>query len=173
MRKPKERAGIGIDRNWFFACLVFIVGVSIYDTYLVFLYQDSILFNEFNPICELLIRKDPHQLSWFLLGKTLGNLGVVGTLMTLYRLGYRWTNSVATNVALFQLLLLVFLNFSDPRTGFLSFDGLFSHDPEKFAQGVSSAAIHGFAILGFLMVWVLTRIWWRTMRSSPRTLGTT
>jgi hypothetical protein len=171
-KKPNDRDSLRIDPRWFFACLVFILGVSIYDTYLVVLYRDSILVDERNPICELLIRQDPRQLSWFLLGKTLGNLGVMATLMALYWFRYPWAISVAASVAMFQFWLLVFLNFSDPLTGFLYFDGLLSHDPKQFAEGVSSASTHGLVTLGFLMVGILMRIWWKSLRNSTRALGT-
>ena len=163
----------GKKKIWFFACLISIVGVSTYDTLLVILYRDSILDDERNPICELLIRKDPNQLTWFLLGKILGNAGVVGTLTALYRLDYHRVMTVATSVALFQYWLLVFLNFSDPLTGFLHFDGLLSKDPKQFASGLNSAMIHGFATVGLLMVGIITRITWKSIRNSARVLGTT
>lgn len=172
LRRITRHEKTGIDRKWFFACLIFIIGVSTYDTYLVVLYRESILDDERNPICELLIRKDPLQLSWFLLGKILGNIFVVGTLVALDRFGYRRSMTIATSVALFQFWLLVFLNFSDPLTGFLYFDGLFSHDPKQFAQGLSSAVIHGVVTIGLLMFSILTRIWWKSIRNSSRALGT-
>ena len=151
-----------VIRNRFLACLTFIVCVSIYDSYLVVLYRDSILDDERNPICKLLIRQDPYQLSWFLLGKALGNVVVVGTLIALKRFGYRANMTIATSIALFQFCLLLYLNFSDRMTGFLHFDGLCSHEPERFQEGLNSVVVHGVALIGILMVGIVTRTSWRS-----------
>lgn len=125
---------------WF--CVAFILCVSIYDSYLVGVYRDSILIDERNPVCEFLIRLDPQHLSWFLVGKLLGNVLVVGSLVALLRSGFRRTLTVAKSVAGFQLLLLVYLLFADCMTGFLSFDGLVSNHSFEFQQSLHSAVIH-------------------------------
>ncbi len=131
----------------FAMCLIFIVSVSIFDSMLVVQFQETILLDERNPICTLLIRKDPNHLSWFLAGKTFGNLFVLTTLIVLARFKYRYVMLVTGAVALFQLFLLVYLNFADNKTGFLHFDGLYSNDPEKYKVGLKSLLVHLTAAL--------------------------
>ena len=155
-------------RHAFLGCLLFIVGVSIYDSYLVALYRDAILFDERNPICEILIRKDPNHLSWFMLGKFLGNLGVVGTLMLLRWIGYKQTLTVAVGVAFFQLALLTFLTFSDPMTGLLHFDDLYSQDPVRAAKAVNSALLHGVVMTVTIVAGLIVSVKWKNIRNTPR-----
>jgi hypothetical protein len=142
------------------------VGVSIYDSYLVALYRDFILHDERNPICEILIRKDPNNLSCFMLGKLLGNLGVIGTLMFLRWIGYKPTLTVTLGVALFQLALLTFLTFSDPRTGLLHFDDLFSHDPDRAAQALNSMMLQGVGLAVAISTGAIAAIRWKTIRNT-------
>jgi hypothetical protein len=140
----------------FLSCILFIVGVSIYDSYLVVLYQDHILVDERNPICEMLIRKDPNQLSWFLMGKLLGNVGVVGSLLVLLKLKFHHTLTVAKAVAFFQFGLLFYLTFADHATGFLHFDDLFSSDPVRVGQAQFSVLIHValLSVVGGVFAWL-------------------
>lgn len=126
----------------FSLCLLFIVCVSIYDTYLVVLFRDSILVDERNPICEYLIRQDTGQLTWFIVGKLVGNLAVVGTLLGLYGFRFRRTLTVTKGVACFQLMLLVYLHLSDKASGVLNFDGFWSPSQMEFRKSVVSAMVH-------------------------------
>lgn len=151
----------------FLACLLFIVGVSVYDTYLVLINRDAILFDERNPICEILIRQDPNNLTWFIVGKLAGNLGVVGTLLCLRWMGYQRILIVTIGVALFQFLLLTFLTFSDPMTGLLHFDGLYSRNPAIVAQAQTSVFLHSLALGGLLVTGTITGIRWKTIRNAP------
>ena len=158
-------------RRVFVGCLLFIVGVSIYDSYLVALYSNTILKDERNPICKLLILKDPEQLSWFLAGKFIGNAGVVGTLTLLHWFGYKRTLTVVASVALFQLGLLTYLTFSDPITGLLHFDGLLSHNPHVFERAFETTMMHVKVLLSALTVGGLTIVMWK--RNSQKRLCTT
>ena len=151
-------------RKAFLGCLLFIVGVSIYDSYLVALYPLTILEDERNPICKLLIQKDPLNLSWFLAGKFIGNLIVIGTLSLLCWIGYRRFMTVTVGVTLFQLGLLAYLTLSDPVTGLLHFDDLVSHDPARAARAFKSLAIQ-MSILTCTVVGGLAIISWRSKRS--------
>jgi len=156
-----------MSRHGFLGFLLFIVGVSIYDSYLVAIYRECILYDERNPICEMLIRKDPGNLSWFMAGKFLGNLCVVGTLLLLRWIGYGHTLVVARGVAFFQAALLVFLTLSDPKTGLLHFDDLSSHDPAKAATAVNSALLQAIVLVGIVGAAVFTVGKWKTIRNPP------
>ena len=157
---------IPVRQHAFLGCLAFIVSVSIYDSYLVALYRECILYDERNPICEMLIRKDPNTLSWFMAGKLAGNLGVVGTLVLLRWVGYNRTLMVASGVAAFQLVLLTFLTISDPMTGLLHFDDLFSHNPAKAAKALNSAMLHAVVLSGMIALGVIIGVRWKTIRNS-------
>ena len=149
----------------FSLCLLFIVCVSIYDTYLVTIYRDSILIDERNPICLFLIQQDTSKLTWFLAGKLLGNLAVVGTLLGLFYFGFRRALTVAKGVACFQLLLLIYLLFSDPVTGVLDFDGFMSNSPFKFREAVLSAVVHIGVVVPTLMGSVIVKRKWDSTRA--------
>ena len=151
------------SRIVFSFCVLFIVCVSIYDTYLVTLYQDSILIDERNPICLFLIKQDTSQLTWFITGKLIGNLVVVGTLLSLFLSGFRRALTVAKGVACFQLLLLIYLHFSDSTTGVLDFDGLVSSSPFEFREAVLSTVVHIGVVLPLLMGTVLVKRKWDLM----------
>ncbi len=154
-------------RQAFLGCLLFIVGVSIYDSYLVALYREFILYDERNPVCEILIQKDPENLTWFMVGKLIGNMLVIGTLALLRWIGYKQTLTVALSVALFQFALLMFLTFSDPITGLLHFDDLFSHNPDRAAKALNSAMLHAIA-LAITVAGVITGIRWKSIRNISR-----
>ena len=139
------------SRKLFACCVLFIVCVSIYDTYLVLAYPAGILVGERNPICLYLIRQDMSQFSWFIGGKVLGNIVVVSTLLGLYFSGFRHALTVAKGVALFQLLLLVFLHMSDPCTGLLHFDDLGSKVSSKFYSAMWSLLLH-LSVIGAVIV---------------------
>lgn len=132
------------------ACLCVIVGISVYDSWLVVLFKDCILFDERNPICVALIKQDPSSLSWFLAGKLAGNVFVVSMLIGLYSIGYRHTLVVARSVMGFQIALLMFLQFSDSATGFLWFDNLWSYDREEYYAGVRNLGIHSIGAIAIL-----------------------
>jgi len=161
--RPKQNS---MARQAFLGCLFFIVGVSIYDSYLVALYRDSILDDERNPICEILIQKDPDNLSWFMLGKLAGNFCVIGTLMLLRWIGYKYSLVVAFGVAIFQLALLTFLTFSDPLTGLLHFDDLLSTDPDRVAKAMYSAMLHVVALMLTSVAIGIAGIRWKTTRNT-------
>ena len=135
----------------FSACLLFIACVSIYDTYLVAFYKETILLDERNPICEYLIRQDTSQLTWFLCGKLVGNLVVISTLLSLFFFGFSQALTVAKSVACFQLLLLSYLWFSDPISGVLHFDGFLSTNPYEFRNAVLSAMVHVGVVVSTVM----------------------
>ena len=124
------------------ACIAIILSVSVLDTYFVYLFKHVIVEFERNPICLALIGRDPQDLSWFIGGKLLGNLGVVTVLVLLFRFGYRNSNLVAVAVAGFQITLTFYICLADPQTGFLAFDGLFSDSRLLFKRSLTSLLLH-------------------------------
>ncbi len=124
------------------SCVLLILSVSIYDTYLVYFFRDTILHDERNPICEALIRRDPNGLTWFFLGKATGNLAVISVLIMLYQRLYTYRSLVAVSVATFQILLTVYLFFADHSVAVLCFDGLYSQNDRIARQAAQSLIIH-------------------------------
>lgn len=96
-------------------CL-FIAIVSAYDTYLVVI-EPRILYMEKNPICVSLIKLDPDGLAYFICGKAVGTMAVIGALLYFHRIGYSRALLVTSGVVAFQALLLIYLHLSDPRIG--------------------------------------------------------
>ena len=131
-------------------CLLVIISVSIFDTYLVYRFRDHIVIDEKNPICLTLIKYDAQNLTWFLWGKFLGNLFVASMLVALFRFSYRHTNTVSMSVACFQICLLVYLFCSDHTTGVLHFEGLFSQGKHEFrvAHNAMLLELVGLIVIG-------------------------
>lgn len=124
------------------ACIAVILSVSTLDTGLVYLLKDVIVEFERNPICLALIQRDPHDLTWFVCGKLIGNLMVVTALMFLFHFEYRNRNLVALAVAGFQIALTFYICLADPISGFLNFDGLFSNSLILFRRSLESLMMH-------------------------------
>ena len=129
-------------------------------------YPAGILLEERNPICLYLIRQDVSQFSWFIGGKVLGNIVVVSTLLGLYFSGFRHALTVAKGVASFQLSLLVFLHFSDSRTGLLHFDGIGSNAPWEFYPAMWSLLLHLGVIATLIVGAVYAKRKWGLARST-------
>ncbi|QEG20191.1 hypothetical protein [Mariniblastus fucicola] len=87
---------------------------------------------EKNPICMALINLDPSGFSFFIVGKALGTVCVLASLMWMFRTRYRHAKTVLVAITLFQLGLLMYLTLSDPLTYNLpNFSLLFSDAPES------------------------------------------
>ena len=95
---------------------LFIALVSIHDTYLVVI-EEHILKLEKNPICAYLIRLEPNNCSFFILGKMIGAFTVIISLMALYRMRYAHANLITGAVVIFQAALVMYLHLSDPLIG--------------------------------------------------------
>ena len=149
-----HHAKIFLEKHWLISCLAIIISVSIYDTYLVYVFRDLIRITERNPICLALIDLEPTYLTCFFIGKVLGNVCVVSVLLALCYFGYRHHKTIVMSVAAFQLFLWLYLTVADQKTGILSFDGLLHHNPTAFTKSVCSLLIH-VAVLAIvaLVVW--------------------
>ena len=147
-----------LEKHWLISCLAIIVSVSVYDTYLVYVFRDLIQITERNPICLALIKLEPTFLTCFIAGKVLGNVCVVSVLLALCLFGYRHHKTIVISVAAFQLFLWLYLTVADQKTGILSFDGLLHHNPTAFTKSVCSLLIH------VAVVAVVTLAVWRQHR---------
>lgn len=158
--------GEGFSGKVFSFCILFIVSVSIYDTYLVSIYREGILASEKNPICLYLIRQDMSHLSWFIGGKVLGNVAVVAALLGLYWLRFRHALTVAKAIAWFQLSLLAYLHTSDALTGLFHFDDLSSNVPAKFEAALFSLLLHLAVMVTMISGGLFAKRKWEHMRSA-------
>ena len=107
--------GLSFDRHLiptlFSLALVWIAAVSIYDAYLVYAFRHGI--QEQNLICAWLIRLEPDHVTYFLLGKGLGTLAVIASLVGLFRYWRRVAIPATVFLVLFQVGLLFYLHFAD------------------------------------------------------------
>tara|TARA_R110002167_G_scaffold102998_1_gene266900 strand:+ start:439 stop:684 length:246 start_codon:yes stop_codon:yes gene_type:complete len=78
---------------------------------LVFVHSETIFMMEQNPICLALLKMEPTFFSFFVIGKTLGTLTVLGVLLQLFRSGFHSWHCVTSGITLFQLGLLAYLTF--------------------------------------------------------------
>lgn len=97
------------DFNWFSGMWWFIAAVSIYDAYLVILYQNVIINMEENPVGQYLIRMNGGDVTLFVVSKATGTLLVLGVLATLYRFRRIWAYLVAAGLSAYQFGLLMYL----------------------------------------------------------------
>ena len=90
---------------------LFIAAVSVYDAWLVMLYQVCIVDVELNPVC-LFIMTSGHDIAGFLLAKAIGTTAVLVILIALYTHAPRLAYPVIGVVSAFQMALLLFLNLA-------------------------------------------------------------
>ncbi len=95
---------------YYYAALATIGLISVYDAYLVRVYRSFILDVERNPVCVMLIRWDPNELSYFVVAKATGTIAVLVALAVLLAWRRRIALLVVTGVTMFQLALLGYLN---------------------------------------------------------------
>jgi hypothetical protein len=108
----RRREAVGHWRGaLFLLAWLFIGAVSVYDAYLVMLYQVCILDVELNPIACCIMRGE-HDVAGFLLAKALGTTVVLVILIALYTHAPRLAYPVIGAVSAFQMALLMFLNFA-------------------------------------------------------------
>ena len=96
---------------WFVLAWVFIGAVSVYDAWLVKLYQVCILEVELNPIAWCIIRTT-QGIGAFLVAKAVGTLIVLAVLAALHRHVPRLAYPVINVVSAFQMALLLFLRLA-------------------------------------------------------------
>ncbi len=101
------------------ACKCIILIVSAFDIYLTVKYVEFLPELELNPVGRWLLgvdkgpRCDLQQAAAFITAKFAGNVLVLAIIETLAHCGFRRVGFVAGAVALFQILLGIFLCFAD------------------------------------------------------------
>jgi hypothetical protein len=98
-----------LTRAFFPALWLFIAYVSVYDGYLVAIYQDVI--NEFNPIGRRLLSAAGGEIWYLVAAKAAGTVLACSLLLLLFWHDRRRGAIVLICVAAFQLGLLLFLMF--------------------------------------------------------------
>lgn len=101
-----------IKNYWFPLLVTFIASVSIYDTFLIVRFSESIGVMEQNPIGQWLLALDNGEVSVFVRAKLAGTLCVVAILTAMYRCHSRRTVPVTTSIAAYQTALLSYLTFA-------------------------------------------------------------
>jgi len=97
-------------KNYWFPILVaFIASVSLYDTFLIVRFSDSIRTMEENPFGVMLLDLADGEVGVFVRAKLAGTLLVVCVLVAMYRYRSRKTLPVTTSVAAYQSALLTYL----------------------------------------------------------------
>jgi hypothetical protein len=99
-------------RTLFVLAWLFIGAVSVYDAWLVKLYQVCILEVELNPIAWYLIKSGGNDVTGFLLTKAVSTAVVLVILAALYMHTPRLAYPVIASVSAFQMSLLLFLTFA-------------------------------------------------------------
>ena len=112
-------------------CFLFIGAVSALDMWFA-IENSRIVQVEKNPICKALLKMDPANCSWFIVGKSTGTVITLSVLSMLHWFRYKQATVVTCSVALFQLVLLNYLTLSDPHIyGLPNFALLFRETQES------------------------------------------
>lgn len=110
--KPGSMIGLlSTTKFWFWFSVVTVSLISFYDAYLVYEYRHAVV--EQNPICKWLIDLEPNSVIMFLLGKSMGTLGVVAALIGLRKFWRPVSFPVALSLVVFQFGLMVHIHTSD------------------------------------------------------------
>lgn len=111
-RCRKDKTMRFLRSYWFTLLCAFILGVSLYDTFLIVHFREFIGQTEKNPVGRWLINIANGDIGVFVRVKLAGTLIVMTTLATLYRRRSRKTLPVTTSIAGYQSGLLVYLTFA-------------------------------------------------------------
>ena len=96
---------------WFPVLSLLIIGISLYDTFLLVRFQDCIEQTEKNPFGVWLIEAGNGDVEVFVRAKLAGTFVVILTLFQMYRTNSRKTLPVISSIAVYQLWLLAYLTF--------------------------------------------------------------
>lgn len=97
---------------WFPLLCLFILAVSLYDTFLIVEFQDLIGRTEKNPMGRWLIRIAGGEIGVFVRMKLAGTIVVLSVLVILQKMRSPRTLPVTTSVAAFQSGLLAYLTLA-------------------------------------------------------------
>ena len=105
-----SKIGFGKIRDyWFPLAMIVIASVSLFDTYLIWHFEDEMLSMEENPIGYWLLALDEGQIGIFVRTKLAGTICVLTTLAIMWRVGSRIVFPVTTSVASYQVGLFFYL----------------------------------------------------------------
>jgi hypothetical protein len=93
----------------FVICWVFIGFVSSIDAGLTVAFQDTLKYEEQNPVARLILAEDGWKCGRFIGMKMFGTILVLGVLMWLYHICHKHALLVSITLAVFQGLLLLYL----------------------------------------------------------------
>ena len=92
-----------IRENWFPLAMMVIGFVSLFDTYLIWHFEEEMLSMEENPIGYWLLEMDNGGIGIFVRTKLAGTVCVLSTLALMWRLRSRIVFPVTTSVASYQV----------------------------------------------------------------------
>lgn len=101
-----------IRENWFPLAMMVIGFVSLFDTYLIWHFEEEMLSMEENPIGYWLLEMDNGGIGIFVRTKLAGTVCVLSTLVLMWRLRSRIVFPVTTSVASYQVGLFFYLTVS-------------------------------------------------------------
>ncbi len=111
-RSQKGKTMRLLRSHWFALLSTFILGVSLYDTFLIVQFKDLIAQTEQNPVGRWLIHIANGDVGVFVRVKLAGTIIVMATLATLYKRRSKKTLPVTTSIAGYQSGLLAYLTFA-------------------------------------------------------------
>ena len=88
---------------------LFIVFVSVWDSFLTFVYRSDMQRTELNPLGRAMIDLNGGEVLYFLLLKAAGTIFVTSILAALYKYDPRRAFTITTPIVGFQAALLLFL----------------------------------------------------------------
>ena len=99
-----------IREIWFPLAMMVIAFVSLFDTYLIWHFEEEMLTIEENPIGYWLLQIDNGKIGIFVRTKLAGTICVLSTLLVMWRLRSRIVFPVTTSVASYQVGLFFYLS---------------------------------------------------------------
>ena len=91
--------------------MVIITAVAAYDVYWSFKTQDILRETEQNPLGVMLIQWDGGDIALFMTCKMMGTMAVILAVPALYCFRKWWGLACGISLAVFQSLVLLYLNF--------------------------------------------------------------
>ena len=98
-----------LRRHWFPIAIAIISAVSLYDTYLIVLFQGEIYHMEENPMGFWLLQIGHGSVDIFVRTKIAGTIVVVSTLLAMWIYRSKIVFPVTTSVASYQMGLFMYL----------------------------------------------------------------
>lgn len=98
-----------VRKHWFPLSMLIIAFVSLFDTYLIWRFEEQMMWMEENPIGYWLLAMDDGRIGIFVRTKLAGTICVLSTLAIMWRLRSRIVFPVTTSVASYQVGLFFYL----------------------------------------------------------------